>query len=281
MTLGFLSGSRNCASFSGFLGFCFLHRYDWIAYQWLFWDSQMSFRTLWSAVIKSPKFSAPGTASPLRLLHGALVILVRLEISQFRSLGKWVWTLCLPKSSRLFVVGSKDASWEELAWEPPCNVISSTKVLPQFLQPFRNLRIVRTQRVTSFYRGFLFICFLVFFWLGFHPQVALSYHQPNQTLALDEMSLLVDEWNDKTMETQTTNKLHCILNFQQEVWRWPQSIVSLELPWHCDMLDLINHKQLCCWSVLWNQRRDEPQWWQRDLTWNQSFQREIVESHPI
>ena len=31
-----------------------------------------------------------GTVSPLRLLHGALVILVRLQISQFRSSGKWV-----------------------------------------------------------------------------------------------------------------------------------------------------------------------------------------------
>ena len=33
-------------------------------------------------------FSARGTASPSRLLHGALVILVLLQISQFRSLGK-------------------------------------------------------------------------------------------------------------------------------------------------------------------------------------------------
>ena len=33
-------------------------------------------------------WTARGTASPLRLLHGALVILVRLQISQFRSLGK-------------------------------------------------------------------------------------------------------------------------------------------------------------------------------------------------
>ena len=62
----------------------------------------------------------------MRRLHGALVILVRLQISQFRSLGKWACTLCLPKSSRLFVVGSKEASWEELAWEPPCNGISSS-----------------------------------------------------------------------------------------------------------------------------------------------------------
>ena len=43
-----------------------LHGYDWIhwvtkscttiAYRWLFRDSQFSLRTLWSAVIKSPKF---------------------------------------------------------------------------------------------------------------------------------------------------------------------------------------------------------------------------------
>ena len=56
----------------------------------------------------------------------AFVILVCLQISQFRSLGKWVWTLCLPKSSRLFVVGSQETSWKELAWEPPCNGISSS-----------------------------------------------------------------------------------------------------------------------------------------------------------
>ena len=60
------------------------------AYRWLFRDSQPSLRTLWSAVIKSPNFSARGTTPPLRLLHGALVILVLLQISQFRSFGKWV-----------------------------------------------------------------------------------------------------------------------------------------------------------------------------------------------
>ena len=134
MTLGFFSGSRN---------FCYLlwvsfevwvlHGYAWIhwvawsctttSYRWLF---RLSLRTLWSAVIKSPKFAARGTASPLRLLHGALVILARLQISQFRSSGNWVWTLCLPKSSCLFVVGSQETSWEELAWESPCTGISSS-----------------------------------------------------------------------------------------------------------------------------------------------------------
>ena len=125
-------------AFSGFLvKFCFCMDTPG-SIEWLdpaprlriddFRDSQLSLRTLWSAVYKSPKFAARGTASPLRLLHVALVILVRLQILQFWSLGKWVWTLCLPKSSRLFVVGSKETSWEQLAWEPPCNGISlSTK----------------------------------------------------------------------------------------------------------------------------------------------------------
>ena len=134
------------ASLGFLVKFCFLHGYAWIhwvaksctttADRWLFRDSQLSLRTLWSAVIKSPKLTARSTASPLRLLHGALVILVRLQISQFRSSGKWVWTLCLPKSSRLLVVGSKETSLEELAWEPPCNGFIIHQNFHEFLQPF-------------------------------------------------------------------------------------------------------------------------------------------------
>ena len=112
--LGFLSGSMNfCKLLSVSCEVLVLHEYAWIhwvvrsctttAYRWLCRDSQLSLRTMWSAVIKSPKFAARGTASPLRLLYGAFVILVRLHISKFRSLGKWVYTLCSPKSSRLFV----------------------------------------------------------------------------------------------------------------------------------------------------------------------------------
>ena len=59
------------------------------------------------AVIKWPKFSARGTTLPMRLLHGALVIFVLWQISQFRSFGKWVLTLCLPKSALLAGVGCK------------------------------------------------------------------------------------------------------------------------------------------------------------------------------
>ena len=57
-----------------------LYGYDWIhwvaksctttAYRWLFRDSQLSLRTLWSAGIKSPKFTPRGTAPPLRLCTG-------------------------------------------------------------------------------------------------------------------------------------------------------------------------------------------------------------------
>ena len=51
----------------------------------------------------------------MRLLHGALVILVLWQILQFRSFGKWLETLCLPKSALL--AGSGDNPWEELACE--------------------------------------------------------------------------------------------------------------------------------------------------------------------
>ena len=166
MTLGFLLGSRNFYTFLGFLWSFTRICLDLLAksctttaYRWLVRDSQLSLRTLWSGVIKSPKCAARDAASPLRLLHGALVILVRLQISQFRSLGKWAWTLCLPSSRLLVGVGSQDGSREEPAWEPPCNGISeSTK----FLQPFRNLRIVT--QVSPVDCG-LFRCL---FGLGFH-----------------------------------------------------------------------------------------------------------------
>ena len=56
------------------------------------------------------------------------VILVLWQISQFRSLGKWVKTLCLPKSSLVADEGSKDSSWEELACESLCSgTLSSTR----------------------------------------------------------------------------------------------------------------------------------------------------------
>ena len=136
MTLGFLSGSKN---------FCKLLSVSWEVFTEttgsIGWPSPaprlhigdcLDIRSChWRpcdllVVIKSPNFSARGTAPPLRLLLGALVILVLWQISQFRSLGKWVWTLCLPISSRLLSMDSKDSSWEELEWESPCTGISSS-----------------------------------------------------------------------------------------------------------------------------------------------------------
>ena len=137
MTLGFLFGSKNfCKLLSVSWEVFVLHGYDWIhwvaksctttAYRWLFQGSHASLTILWSAVIESPKFSARRSTLPTRLLHGALVILVLWHISQFRSFGKWVETLCLPKSTLLR--SSTDGSWEELTCESICSrTLSSTR----------------------------------------------------------------------------------------------------------------------------------------------------------
>ena len=158
---------------------CVLHGYDWIhwvtksctttAYRWLFRDSQFSLRSLWSAVIKSPKFSARGTAPPMRLLHGALVILVLWQISQFRSLGKWVSTLCLPQILTSLGCGLQRYFIRRTGmWVSVFRNSFIHKIFSEFLQPLRDFRTQRRstwvgkQRVSGFYRGFLFIWFYVF-----------------------------------------------------------------------------------------------------------------------
>ena len=93
---------------------------NWVAkscttseYRWLFRDSPPSLTTLWSAVIRSRNVLARGTAFPVRLLQGALVILVRLQTLQFRSLGKWVWIMCFLDAT--FVGRSESESGEMFA----------------------------------------------------------------------------------------------------------------------------------------------------------------------
>ena len=70
------------------------------AYRWLSLDSLASLKTLWSAVIKSPNFSARSKAVPVLLLQGILVILVPKHTSQFRffffevsinTVLPWIW----------------------------------------------------------------------------------------------------------------------------------------------------------------------------------------------
>ena len=99
MTFGFLPGPKTFASFSGFLVkflFCTdttgsiespspaprLHIGD------CFEIHNCRLGPCDLLLSSHQNFTARGTASPLRLLHGALVILVRSQISQFRSLGK-------------------------------------------------------------------------------------------------------------------------------------------------------------------------------------------------
>ena len=64
------------------------------------------------------------------------------------------------------------------------------QIFPEFLQPLRDLRIQRVPVLS----WFPFYLFLGVYWLGFH-QVALIYHQPNLTLALErcQSDLLVLE----------------------------------------------------------------------------------------
>ena len=95
-----------------------------VAYRWLFQDSQPSLRTLWSAVIKSPKFSSLGTTVLVRLPQEALVIVVLKQISQFRSFGKWVMMFCLLGTT--FAGGSKGNSWEESKDSRCSGTLSST-----------------------------------------------------------------------------------------------------------------------------------------------------------
>ena len=95
------------------------------AYSWLCRDSHPSPRTLWSAVVKSPQFSALGTTVPVRLLQEALAIWVLKQILQFRSFGKWEKILRLPDTT--FARGSESNSWEKLEASRCSGTLSSTR----------------------------------------------------------------------------------------------------------------------------------------------------------
>ena len=143
MTFGLCDGFKNFDKLLSVSDEAFvLHGQDWIhgvarsytttAYGWLF----PSLRTLWSAVIKSPNSSARGRASPVRLLQGALVILVRKQTSQFRSLVKWIQTLCFLDFDTTFVGRSDSESSEMCAAAGTFCVI---KIICNLLQPFRKI----------------------------------------------------------------------------------------------------------------------------------------------
>ena len=134
MNVGFLFGTKIfCKLLSVSWKVCDLHGYDWIHWvansctttgcRWLFRDSQPSLRTLWSAVIKSPKIPARGTTLPVRLLHGALVILVLWQISHLRSEKNWRATLCVQE-----LCHPQDSLWN-LAAIPACRKNTGLPVL--------------------------------------------------------------------------------------------------------------------------------------------------------
>ena len=143
---------------------------------------------LWSAVVKSPKLSARGTASPLRLLHGALVILVRLQISQFRSLGKWIYNCVFPNphvSLRSALKKLHEMNWREslpvMEFHHPPNSPWILAAIPE-----------SQDRHTGFpvRSGFFFNLFLVFglAWVSTGFSVLSS---TNSDTGTGEMSLLI------------------------------------------------------------------------------------------
>ena len=88
------------------------------AYGWLSLDSPPSLKTLWSAVIKSPNFSARSRVSPMRLLQEDFVIRFsskRRNFLQIRSFGKWVSMMCFLDSDTTFVGCPESESWETCA----------------------------------------------------------------------------------------------------------------------------------------------------------------------
>ena len=87
-------------------------------------------------------------------------------------------------------VGSKETSWEELAWEPPCNGISSsTKFsLNSCSHSGRNLRITSHRFPRSIGVSFSFEMLGDFVGLGFHKFPVLS--STNSDTGTGEMSLL-------------------------------------------------------------------------------------------
>ena len=135
-------------------------------------------------------------------------------------------TLCLPKSSRLLNVGSKDTSWEELACESPRSGISSSTKFS--LNSCRHSGNVGTQRVAPFYLGFLFKCFGD--WVGLvHNRllrsiVSISWHKhwrginfQFDPLSRVSLSLDVAAGDEDELEKDVEQWLSCVEGVL-EVW---------------------------------------------------------------
>ena len=131
-----------------------------IAYRWLFRDSQLSLRTLWSAVIKSPKFSARSTAPPMRLLHGGpcnfgpltdLAISVIREVS-INTVFTHIHTSRRHRPKRWFM--RRTGVWVSAFRNSVIHEIFS-----EFLQPFGYVGMTRVSP--------LYLVVLVFIWFGF------------------------------------------------------------------------------------------------------------------
>ena len=172
MTLGFLSGSRNfckllCVSCEVFV----LHGYVWIhwvarsctttAYRWLFRDSQLSLRTLWSShQIFCTKYGSTMASSARGPCHfcplADLAILVFREVLRKNKVFAQIWTSPRRGLWRRFM-------WRTDVWVSAFKNSVIHEIFSEFLQPFREIGI---QRVTPFHIMVFCFCLVWNFFVG-------------------------------------------------------------------------------------------------------------------
>ena len=144
MTFGFPSGSKNfCELLWVSCEVLFLHGY---AGQILHNDSISVIVSRFAIVTEDlviccyQECSARGTAPPLRLLHGALVILVLWQISQFRSLGKCINTVLTQILTSLEYGLQRHFTRRTDVRISVCWNFIIHQIFPEFLQPLRDFR---------------------------------------------------------------------------------------------------------------------------------------------
>ena len=110
--------------------------------------------------------------------------------------------MSLPKSSHLFVVGSKETSWEELAWEPPCQGISSSTKFSMNSCSHSGI-----SESNGLHRSIV-VSFLICFWilLGWISSGFPDLSSTNSDTGTGEMSLLIASSHSRTWISPTVRE---------------------------------------------------------------------------
>ena len=145
-------------------------------------------------------------------------------------------------------MGSKDTSWEELAWESPCSGIYFIihQIFSEFLQPLRDFRISRVspflQRVCPFFLWFFFIYFF---------GILLAW----STSGLPDLSsTLVDTVTGEMSLSVRSSRSRAYCWWWRRAWRrcWAMTLLSWKCPWSW----WIRPWRRIWWQT-WNHNRNE------------------------